>query len=274
VVSLNAGASRSGSGDANVSGSRASNSFQASIGATWEPDVWGRLRATSEGAAASAQASAADLASARLSAQGELAVAYFGLRQTDAQRVLLDDTIVGYERSLQITRNRYAAGVAARTDVLQAETQLANAQADAIGQARTRAQFEHAIRRAGGQDAGGVQHSAAGPTGAPRCPRLPVGLPSTLLQRRPDIAAAERRVAAANAQIGIAQSAFYPSLGLTGSLGRRPARWRAVQLRRACCGRWRVGGADLFDAGRHTRAGQTLPARPTTRPCALTARRC
>jgi NodT family efflux transporter outer membrane factor (OMF) lipoprotein len=215
VVSLDAGASRSGTRE---SGSQTRNSYQASIGASWEPDVWGRLRTAGEGAAASAEASAADLASARLSAQGELAIAYFGLRQTDAQRALLDDTLTGYERSLLITRNRYSAGVAARTDVLQAETQLANAQADAIGLARTRAQYEHAMAVLVGKTP--AEFSVAPLADwRPTVPEVPVAVPSTLLQRRPDIAAAERRVAAANAQIGIAQSAFYPSLGLSGSLG-------------------------------------------------------
>jgi NodT family efflux transporter outer membrane factor (OMF) lipoprotein len=215
VVSLDAGAGRSGTGE---SGSKARNSYQASIGASWEPDVWGRLRTAGEGAAASAQASAADLASARLSAQGELAIAYFGLRQTDAQRALLDETITGYERSLLITRNRYSAGVAARTDVLQAETQLANAQADAIGLARTRAQYEHAMAVLVGKTPAEFNMPPLADWRA-SVPDVPVAVPSTLLQRRPDIAAAERRVAAANAQIGIAQSAFYPSLGLSGSLG-------------------------------------------------------
>lgn len=217
VVTLNGSAGRS-AGSESSGNSRPRNSFQASIGASWEPDVWGRLRTASDGAEASAQASAADLASARLSAQGELAIAYFGLRQTDSQAALLADTITGYERSLQITRNRYSAGVAARTDVLQAETQLANAQADAIGLARTRAQFEHAMAVLVGKT---PAEFAVAPLAdwQPRVPEVPIAVPSTLLQRRPDIAAAERRVAAANAQIGIARSAFYPSLGLNGSLG-------------------------------------------------------
>jgi NodT family efflux transporter outer membrane factor (OMF) lipoprotein len=179
------------------------------------------LRTAVEGAAASAQASAADLASARLSAQGELAVAYFGLRQTDAQRALLDETLTGYGRSLQIARNRYAAGIVARTDVLQAETQLANAQADALGLERSRAQYEHAIAVLVGKTPSEFR-IVPRPDGAvqgPQVPDVPLDLPSTLLQRRPDIAAAERRVAAANSQIGIAQSAYYPSLGLNASVG-------------------------------------------------------
>ncbi len=249
VVSLSGGASRSGSGDANASGSRARNSFQASIGASWEPDVWGRLRAAGDGAAASAQASAADLASARLSAQGELAIAYFGLRQTDGQRALLADTIAGYERSLQIVRNRYAAGIVARTDVLQAETQLANAQADAIGLERSRAQFEHAMAVLMGKTP--AEFALAPLAGwQARVPEVPADVPSTLLQRRPDIAAAERRVAAANAQIGIAQSAFYPSLGLNASLGAGAS--AVSSLFNASSLLWSLGvsaAQTLFDAG-------------------------
>lgn len=247
VVSLDASARRAG-GSGNGNGG-ARNNFQTSIGASWEPDVWGRLRLGSSSAEAGAQASAADLASARLSAQGELAVAYFGLRQTDAQAALLADTITGYERSLQITRNRYAAGVAARTDVLQAETQLANAQADAIGLARTRAQFEHAVAVLVGKTP--AEFSVAPLADwQPRVPEVPLALPSTLLQRRPDIAAAERRVAAAQAQIGIARSAFYPSLALSGSLGAGSS--TASTLFDSSSLLWSLGvstAQTLFDAG-------------------------
>ena len=213
VVSLDGGASRSGGGGT----SGASSRYQVGIGGSWEPDVWGRLRRGVTGAGASAQASAADLASAKLSAQGELAAAYIGLRQTDAQQALLADTIAGYERSLQITQNRYAAGVVAKTDVLQAQTQLANAQADRVGLARQRAQLEHAIAVLVGQAPGDFAIAQA--PWKFNVPEVPIGVPSTLLQRRPDIAAAERRVAAANEQIGIAQSAYYPSFGLSASYG-------------------------------------------------------
>jgi NodT family efflux transporter outer membrane factor (OMF) lipoprotein len=254
VVSLGGGANRSGSG----AGDSGRNSFQASIGASWEPDVWGRLRSAGDGAAASAQASAADLASARLSAQGELAIAYFGLRQADAERALLAETLTGYDRSLQIARNRYAAGIVARTDVLQAETQLVNAQADALGLARSRAQFEHAIAVLVGKTPAELQIAPrdAAPAAAPRTPQtphvpeVPLDLPSTLLQRRPDIAAAERRVAAANAQIGIAQSAYYPSLGLKASLGVGAS--SAGALFNASSLLWSLGvsaAQTLFDAG-------------------------
>jgi NodT family efflux transporter outer membrane factor (OMF) lipoprotein len=254
VVSLGGGASRSGNG----TGDSGRNNFQASIGASWEPDVWGRLRTASDGAAASAQASAADLASARLSAQGELAIAYFGLRQTDAQSALLAETSSGYERSLQIARNRYAAGIVARTDVLQAETQLANAQADALSLVRSRAQYENAIAVLVGKTPAEFQITPRtdGPAAAPgspqgtQVPEVPLDLPSTLLQRRPDIAAAERRVAAANAQIGIAQSAYYPSLGLNASVGVGAS--AAGALFNASSLLWSLGvsaAQTLFDAG-------------------------
>jgi NodT family efflux transporter outer membrane factor (OMF) lipoprotein len=206
---LDGGASRSGSRSEESSsvsattGGRDRSSFQLAIGASWEPDVWGRLRRASEGAEAGAQASAADLGAARLASQGELAINYIGLRQSDAQKALLDDTLAGYQRSLQIARNRYAAGVIARTDVLQAETQLANAQADAIGLARSRAQFENAIAVLVGKAPAELSVAPVADW-RPTVPEVPLGIPSTLLQRRPDIAAAERRVAAANQQIGIA----------------------------------------------------------------------
>ncbi len=117
---------------------RVGNNYQLSIGGSWEPDVWGRLGRAVDSATAGEQASAADLASAKLSAQGELAANYFSLRQTDAQKALLESTLTGYQRALEITQNRYTAGIAAKTDVLQAQTQLANAQADNAGLVRQR----------------------------------------------------------------------------------------------------------------------------------------
>lgn len=214
VITLNGGAAKSGGG---ASSSRTGNTYQANIGGSWEPDVWGRLSRGVDSASASSQASAADLASARLSAQGELATNYFSIRQTDAQQALLASTIAGYQRTLQITQNRYAAGIAAKTDVLQAQTQLANAQAEALGLSRQRAQLEHAIavligRAPADFTLASIQWTAS-------VPEVPLGVPSTLLERRPDIAAAERRVAVANEQIGIAQSAFYPSVNLNASYG-------------------------------------------------------
>ena len=213
ALSLGAGADRSGGPAAGAAAS--TPRYRADIGASWEPDLWGRLRAGVSGADASAQASAADLAAARLSAQGELAINYFSARQTDAQRELLARTIKGYQRVLLITQNRFDAGVAARTDVLQAQTQLANAQSDDLTLMRQRAQLEHAIAVLLGKAPS--QFTLVVAPWQANVPQVPVGVPSALLQRRPDIAGAERRVAAANAQIGIARAAYYPSIGLSGS---------------------------------------------------------
>ena len=224
------------------------NNYQLSIGGNWEPDVWGRLGRAVDGATAGAQASAADLASATLSAQGELAVNYFSLRQLDAQKALLASTLTGYQRALEITQNRYTAGISAKTDVLQAQTQLANAQADDAGLQRQRAQLEHAIAVLVGQAPGNFSLGAA--AWNPMVPEVPVGVPSTLLQRRPDIAAAERRVAVANEQIGIAKSAYYPSLSLSASYGLGAS--RVADLFSASNSVWSVGlsaAQALFNAG-------------------------
>lgn len=251
VVSLDGGVTRSGGGAstaASTGSSRSSNNVQLAIGGTWEPDVWGRLRAGVGSATASAQASAADLASATLSAQGELATNYLSLRQADTQAALLRDTIAGYQRALQIARNRYAAGVAPKSDVLQAETQLANAQADEAGLQRQRAQLEHAIAVLIGKAPGDFTLAPA--DWNPVVPQVPVGVPSTLLQRRPDIAAAERRVAAANEQIGIARSAYFPSIGLSASYGSSGS--RVSDLFSAGNALWALGlsvAQTVFDAG-------------------------
>jgi NodT family efflux transporter outer membrane factor (OMF) lipoprotein len=212
TVTLGAGADKSGGGGA---ASSSNQRYRLNIGGSWEPDIWGRLRAGVSGASANAQASAADLAAARLSAQGELAINYFSLRESDALRELLAQTIEGYQRVLQITQNRFNAGIAAKSDVLQAQTQLANAQSDDLTLSRQRAQLEHAIAVLLGKAP--AEFSLAKAPWQANVPEVPVGLPSALLQRRPDIAAAERRVAAANEQIGIARAAYYPNIGLSGS---------------------------------------------------------
>jgi len=212
-VTLNLAGERTG-----VRGQGSDSSYRLNLGGSWEPDVWGRLRAGVTSAQAGAQASAADLASARLASQGELASNYFTIRALDAQRALLARTIAGYERELQITQNRFNVGIAARTDVLQAQTQLATAQSDALTLTRQRAQFEHAIAVLLGKAPSSFT-LAANPDWQVAVPEVPVGVPATLLQRRPDIAAAERDVAAANAEIGIARAAYFPNIGLSGSLG-------------------------------------------------------
>lgn len=238
-VTLNGGANRSGSGGgANAAGGGTGNNFSASLGASWEPDVWGRLQRVATGADATAAASAADLATAKLSAQGELTINYFALRQQDAENALLSTTLTSFSRALEITQNRYTAGIVARTDVLQAETQLANAQADQVGVARNRAQLEHAIAVLVGQAPGNFA-LAARAQWVSVVPDIPVGVPSTLLQRRPDIAAAERRVLSANEQIGIAKTAYYPSFNLNASVGTGAS--RVADLFSAPAALWSIG---------------------------------
>jgi len=194
---------------------RTSYSLQGS--ASWDLDVWGRIRRAVEGDVASAQASAADLASARLSAQSQLATSYFQLRQEDAQLNLLQQTIADYTRALQITQNQYDAGIAARSDVISAETTLKTAQAQAIGIGVQRAQLEHAIAVLVGRNPSEL--SIAAGTLPTKIPDVPVALPSTLLERRPDIAAAERQMQAANAQIGVAVAGFFPDISLSALYG-------------------------------------------------------
>lgn len=240
--------SGSGQRSSGGGGGGAGDNYGLSLGGSWEPDIWGRLRAGADGAAASAQASAADLAAARLSAQGELATDYFSLRQTDAQQALVADTIVGYRRVLEITRNRFEAGIAAKSDLLQAEIQLANARIDDLSLTRQRAQFEHAIALLLGQAPANFTLAAA--PWQVKVPAIPPGLPSALLQRRPDIAAAERRVAVANAQIGIARAAYFPSVSLSGSYGTGAA--RIADLLSASSSLWAIGVSatqTLFNAG-------------------------
>ncbi|MDH0864737.1 efflux transporter outer membrane subunit [Mitsuaria sp. GD03876] len=214
---------RSASPDGNVTNGSINrgptNSVQASLNASWELDLWGRLRLASEGANASLQASADDLAAARLSAQATLAQTYFSLRTAEAQEALYDRSVKAYERFLSLTQARYDSGVAARGDVLQAQTQLRTAQAQLLETRSTRGQLEHAIAVLLGlpPSALAVSKSAA----LPQAPEVPAMLPSQLLERRPDIAAAQRRVAVAYAQIGVADAAYFPSLTLSASGGYR-----------------------------------------------------
>jgi NodT family efflux transporter outer membrane factor (OMF) lipoprotein len=221
-VSGSVSAQRTGGGtvqgsNATVAQSTAGNRFNVSVNGDWAPDFWGRVSRTVEGARASESASAADLAAARLSAQGELAIDYFSLREADFEDDLLTRTIEGYQRALVITQNRYAAGTVAKTDVLQAQTQLATTQASLTTVRANRARFEHAIAVLAGKAPGAVTIAPA-PWNAV-VPGVPLGVPSDLLQRRPDIASAERQVAAANAQIGVERSAYFPSFVLGASIG-------------------------------------------------------
>ena len=236
----------------------------ASLNSAWEADLWGRLRRTVEAVEANAQASAADLAAARLSVQAELAANYFQLRALDAQRQLLDDTVAAFGKSLELTRNRYAAGVAAKVDVVQGETQLKSTQAQAIDLGVQRAQLEHAIAVLIGRPPAGLSIAPL-PLSA-TLPRIPPGLPSELLERRPDIAAGERRVAAANAQIGAAKAAYFPSLTLSASYGSRSA--DAAQWLTAPARFWSIGPAlaqSIFDAGlRRAQTEQAIAAYDAT----------
>jgi NodT family efflux transporter outer membrane factor (OMF) lipoprotein len=209
--------SNTSSGAASGASSSISTSHNLSASFSWEFDLWGRIRRQVESNDASIQASAADLESARLSAQSELASNYFQLRVSDAQKQLLNDTVAAYAKSLELTKNRYNVGVAGRVDVAQAETQLKSAEAQALDLGVQRAQLEHAIALLIGKAPGNFTLAESKWNVA--VPSIPLALPASLLERRPDIASAERRAAAANAQIGVARAAYYPTLSLTGSGG-------------------------------------------------------
>jgi NodT family efflux transporter outer membrane factor (OMF) lipoprotein len=195
------------------------DNFSLGVNASWELDLWGRVRRSVEQGEANFQASEAQLEAARLSARASLAQNYFALRVADQAQRVLEETVQGYQRTLDLTNNRYKAGVAARVDVVQAEVQLKSAQANLIDIGVERAQLEHAVALLLGVPPS--QFSLAASTAGMTMPAIPVAMPAELLERRPDIAAAERAVAAANAQIGIARSAYYPSVTLTGGTGFR-----------------------------------------------------
>jgi NodT family efflux transporter outer membrane factor (OMF) lipoprotein len=195
----------------------ARNIYQPTLIASWNLDVWGRIRRTIESDLASTQASAADLAAATLSAQTEVVRSYLQLRALDEQKRLFEEAAAAYEVSLRIAQNQYRAGVAARGDVSQALTQLESARSQAIATGVQRAQLEHAIAVLIGVPPAGLALEPAELALLP--PPAPAGVPSTLLERRPDIAAAERRMAAANAQIGVAAAAYYPEITLSSSVG-------------------------------------------------------
>jgi NodT family efflux transporter outer membrane factor (OMF) lipoprotein len=243
-----------------MGGRGASNDFLLPIDFSWEIDLWGRVRRTVEANQAGAQASQADLASAILSAQALLAQEYFLLRTVDAQKKILEDTIGGYQKTLDLTKNRYTAGVASRADVLLAETQLKSAQAQSIDLGVQRAQLSHAMALLVGKPPSAFSIPVAPLVATP--PPVPIGVPSDLLERRPDIASAERNVAAANARIGVAEAAFYPSVTLGASAGLEAAslaKWLTWPARF-----WSVGPAVsevLFDGGlRRAQTGQARAA--------------
>nr|WP_235610858.1 efflux transporter outer membrane subunit [Bordetella sp. H567] len=259
TVGAGAGVTRAGGGGgSSTNGGTVGNVYTLTGTVSWEVDLWGSVRRSVEASRAGAQASAADLAAARLSAQSTLAQNYFQLRVLDEQERLLRETVETNERSLQLTMNRYNAGVAAKADVAVARTQLENTRAQWVDLEWQRGQFEHAIAVLIGQPPSKV--SVARTPFTQRVPAIPVGLPSQLLERRPDVAGAERRTAQANAQIGVAQAAWFPDLTLSADGGFRSgqfAQWLTAPARF-----WSIGPAlaqTVFDGG--LRASQVESAR-------------
>jgi len=247
--------SRTASGPSSAKTS-SSNLLNADV--SWELDLWGRIRRQVEANRASAQASAADLENARLSAQSQLAQDYFQLSSLDTQKKILEDTIGIFQKFLVLTKNRHASGVAAETDVIQAQTQLEGTQAQEIDIGVQRAQLEHAIALLIGKPASDFSiPSLTLPAGVPS---VPAGLPSEILERRPDIASSERTVASANALIGVAESAYFPTLTLSAS-----GDYQNSNLARIFSSPnplWSVGPAlaeTIFDGG--LRQAQTAQAR-------------
>jgi NodT family efflux transporter outer membrane factor (OMF) lipoprotein len=253
-----------------VTNSRLSTAFGQTVGinfttysfpfdASWESDLWGRVRKTVEANAFAAQANVADLANVRLSAQAELAADYYELRAQDTLKQLLDSTVKAYGEALELTNNLYTAGVDSDEAVAQAEAQLKATQAQDTNLGVLRAQYEHAIAVLIGRPPS--MFSLAVEVSEPASPPIPAGIPSELLERRPDIAAAERGVAQANAQIGIAKTAFFPSVTLSASAGFQSlsvAKWLVWPSRV-----WSVGpslGQTIFDAGLRRAAVQQSQA--------------
>ena len=259
--SLTAGASAtrsSGSTNAGRSQGGGQSDFLLPVNLSWEIDVWGRIARSVEASKAGLLASNADLAAAQLSAQAELASDYMQLSALDAQKRCLDETIVYYRKAVELTRNRYAAGVAAKVDLLQADTQLKSTQAQMIDLGALRAQLEHAIAVLIGKPTAVFSLPPLPLTALP--PSIPPALPSELLERRPDVASAERSMASANAQIGVARAAFYPTVKLGTSVGLEAsdiAKWLSWPSRF-----WSVGptvSQTLFDGGlRHSQSDQAL----------------
>lgn len=224
------------------------NTYSLPLEASWEPDLWGRVRNTVKANTAAAQASIADLENVRLSAQADLAADYYQLRGQDALKQVLDSTVGAEQEAFELNVSLYKAGLSNDEAVAQAEWQLKAAQAQATNVAVLRAQYEHAIAVLIGQPASSFGIGTGELT--PALPAIPVGVPSQLLERRPDIASAERLVAQANAQIGIAKSAYFPTLTLSGSAGFESvgiANWLTWPARV-----WSVGptlAETIFDAG-------------------------
>ena len=257
TVDLNVSKNRSSQGTGSSSSSLSSSSsgirdtYSAQAGVSWEADVWGKLRRGLEADTANAQASFADLAAMRLSQQSELVQNYLQLRVIDGQKRLLQDTVEAYRRSLKMTENQYRAGVSGKDAVAQAQTQLKGTEADMIDLIWQRAQFENAIAVLIGLPP--AQFSLAESQDIPQLPQVPLALPSQLLERRPDIASAERSVMAANANIGVAKAAYYPDLTLSmngGYSSSTYSNWISLPNRF-----WSVGpqlAMTLFDGGQRS----------------------
>jgi NodT family efflux transporter outer membrane factor (OMF) lipoprotein len=269
TVTLGGSATRNGYGGGST-GARASgyggvssgvivNDYSATGAVSWTPDLWGKIRRSVEAGEASAAASQANLANATLSAQGTLAATYFSLRVDDEEILLLERTVENYRRALSLTQHQYQVGVAARSDVLQAQVQLGAAQAQAVDLQAQRAQYEHAIAVLLGKTPADFSLPPVKTT-ITAVPPIPVSLSSTLLERRPDIAAAERNMQSANAQIGVAEAAYFPSLTLSASGGYQSnsfVNWFSLPSRV-----WSIGPSlaeTVFDAG--LRGYQTDAAR-------------
>ncbi|OZI67039.1 efflux transporter outer membrane subunit [Bordetella genomosp. 11] len=234
------------------SGTKLGNTYAATLDASWEPDLWGAVRRSVEASNATAQSSAAQLAAARLSVQAALAQDYLQLRVTDEQKALFARTIAAFERSLKLTQSQYNAGVALRSDVALAEAQLRTAQASAIDLDTQRDQLEHAIAILTGRAPADFTLPPAPESWQANVPAIPAGVPSQLLERRPDIASAERLAAAANAQIGVEQAAYYPDLILSGGLGFSSGTAALSQWFNTPSRIWSLGAAlaqTVFDGG-------------------------
>jgi NodT family efflux transporter outer membrane factor (OMF) lipoprotein len=258
TIAANVGAQRQGAGGPGITTngagvpvsttSRTQNTVTAGVSANWDIDIWGRIRRNTESNVASAQASSAALAAARLSAQAEVATDYFALRAQDQLQKLLDDTVEAETLSLHITESRYKFGVAARADVVTAQTQLLGSQAQQVNAKIQRAILEHAVAVLIGKQP--AEFSLAPSVMRSDVPTVPAGVPSTLLERRPDVAEAERKMAAANAQIGVAKAGYFPDLTLSGQ--DQYSNSTFSHLIRSSNRIWSVGPAlaeTLFDGG-------------------------
>ena len=261
TLGANAASTRSRSSTSNNASASVSTTAAAPVNtsatvgltASWELDVWGRVAAGVRAAQANVAASANDVAAMRLSVQASVAQTYFAVRAAEAQQRLLADTLAAYQRSWELTQNRYRAGVASSADVAQAHTQWLAVQAQQLAAHSSRAQLEHALAVLLGQAP--ASFTLAVTAELPPPPALPAQLPAQLLQRRPDIAAAQQRVQAANAQVGVARAAFFPQLSFSASAGYRAAQWADVLSAPALV--WSLGpalAATLFDGGARSAA--------------------